>query len=171
MVFGGCAYFGGSVLFLLTGTTADALGGHTLDPKGGPRTKILASFAPFDFQDLLVGGGTGFNHPDCHVTDSANTLVLAGDNVERIRVAAAAVVPPAADTAGRTDPHLAAHDTGLFATVEIGVVVAGAAGTASSKFGKVDETRKFGELDILGRFNVLTAVSKKEEKKKVCELN
>jgi len=42
------------ILFLLSITTTDTFGSHELVPKQRPWTKVLAAFAPLDFEDRTV---------------------------------------------------------------------------------------------------------------------
>jgi len=74
-------FFLEGILFTLTLSAAQALGGQTLVAKGGPRAKVLASLAPLDLK-AAVG-----NHPNVDIAQSAETFVLGrNDSVTAILV-------------------------------------------------------------------------------------
>lgn len=109
------------VLFLLAVTTAHTLGGRSLGPKSCPRTKVLASLAPLDFESIDFEGD-----PHGDIASRANTLVLTRNDVggttrsvrhgtflaTRSRLATGLLV--GADKGGR-DAELSTHDTTLLA--------------------------------------------------------
>ena len=147
-------HLGSRVLGLLAGTATNAFRRQPLLAKGRPGTKVFASLAPLDFQPLLVHG-RWFHDPYRYVANGTNPLVLTWNNVHRLLL-----IPLAIEAVGRTDPHLAAHDTRLFTRVPL------FRGTTTRQVvRKVDEGAKVRQLDVLRCLGVLVSDDRKRTKK------
>ena len=66
------------ILFTLSLTASQALGGQSLVTKGRPRSEVLAALAPLDFQTSLT------NDPYVHIAGCTEALVLRWNNRKTI---------------------------------------------------------------------------------------
>ena len=131
------------VLFPLTVSTPDTLGGQALFTKGRPGFEIFATLAPLDFEAVL-----GHHDPNGHVAGRAHTLVLARNNVNIIVVVGRlGFVAPLGGFG--TETELATHDAMALAFgIGCPTVPTRAGLSAAEIVGKVDETGKVGEFAV-----------------------
>ena len=143
------------VLFLLAVATTHAFRGRALGPKGRPRTKVLASLAPLDFESLQFQG-----HPVGDIASRAHALVLTRDNVGRTPGSTAGSTSGVfallfgiglfvgADK-GCRHAKLSTHDAALLAAWRGTTVAVSSSAALDQKVGKVDEAMKVGKNDVL----------------------
>jgi hypothetical protein len=155
------------VLVSLPLSTTSTLGRCTLVTKGCPRTKVLASLAPLDFNTGTTSSAVfGFSkQPNCYVAHCTNTLVLTGNNMRRgglaalVRIVLATSARVSRHQCRRTTSHFAAHDAGFESVGGDGFI---ALPTARQIVGKIDQPGKVGERMFQKRVrcvlqNVVTA--------------
>jgi hypothetical protein len=155
------------VLVSLPLSTTSTLGRCTLVTKGCPRTKVLASLAPLDFNTGTTSSAVfGFSkQPNCYVAHCTNTLVLTGNNMRRgglaalVRIVLATSARVSRHQCRRTTSHFAAHDAGFESVGGDGFV---ALPTARQIVGKIDQPGKVRQRMVQKRVrrvlqNVVTA--------------
>ena len=146
----------GGVAAVLTGPALGTFGAQALVAKGGPRTKVLATLAPLDFETTVLFVCSSHHLPDFDITSRADTFVLTRNEVQMHVVELLCLVGTARD--GSVDPYFAAHDAVSLAhgLNGGGIVPAVALAAPRNVGGVVDQLAKLGEFS-LGRFFVFLA--------------